>query len=84
MFIGAVGALTGVFACFVNFTSLDTVIHDYANEFGGSRYLFPMLFAWFATILVLCFREEVDGDLGAASSNTIPAKMETKSQRPLK
>jgi hypothetical protein len=57
MFIGAAGALTGVFACFVNFTSLDTVIHDYANEFGGSRYLFPMLFAWFATILTLLFAD---------------------------
>jgi hypothetical protein len=55
MFLGAVAALSGVFACFVNIRSLDAVI-GYTADVAGARYLLPMLLAWFATPLTIFFR----------------------------
>jgi hypothetical protein len=57
MFLGAVAALSGVFACFANITSLDAVI-GYTADAHGARYLLPMLLAWFATILTMFFSDQ--------------------------
>ena len=52
MFLGAVAALSGVFASFVNITSLDSVMF-YTEDGSGGRYLLPMLLAWFATMMTM-------------------------------
>ena len=57
MFLGAVAALSGVFACFVSITSLDAAI-GYTADAHGARYLLPMLLAWFATTLTLLFSDQ--------------------------
>ncbi|MGA2241975.1 MAG: hypothetical protein ABSH11_08030, partial [Verrucomicrobiota bacterium] len=57
MFLGAVAALSGVFACFVNIRSLDAVI-GYTADAHGARYLLPMLLAWFATTLTMLFSDQ--------------------------
>jgi hypothetical protein len=62
MFFGAVAALSGVFASFVNITSLDAAI-GYTEDGYGARYLLPMLLAWFATMMTMFF-----GDLPSSAS----------------
>jgi hypothetical protein len=57
MFLGAVAALSGVFACFANITSLDAAI-GYTADAHGARYLLPMLLAWFATTLTMLFSDQ--------------------------
>jgi len=54
MFLGAVAALSGVFASFVNISNLTQVIGYTADELAG-RYLLPVLLAWFATVLTMFF-----------------------------
>jgi hypothetical protein len=54
MFLGAVAALSGVFASFASITSLDAVI-GYTADAHGARYLLPMLLAWFVTTLTMFF-----------------------------
>ena len=66
MFLGAVAALSGVFACFVDITSLDWVISNYTGEIAGVRYLLPVLLAWFAATLTVLFAD-------ARSTGTIHA-----------
>ncbi|MGA2179071.1 MAG: hypothetical protein ABSH15_05755 [Verrucomicrobiota bacterium] len=56
MFLGAVAALSGVFASFVNITSLAHVI-GYTVDSAAGRYLLPVLLAWFATILTMFFAD---------------------------
>jgi hypothetical protein len=56
-FIAAVGALSGVFAGFVSVTSLEWGI-GYTVDAHGTRYLLPVLLAWFATVLTLFFAEQ--------------------------
>ncbi len=57
MFLGAVAALSGVFACFADITSLNAAI-GYTVDPHGARYLLPMLLAWFATTLTLLFSDQ--------------------------
>jgi len=57
MFFGAVAVLSGVFASFVNITSLNAVIF-YTEDCSGGRYLLPMLLAWFATTLTMLFSNQ--------------------------
>jgi hypothetical protein len=57
MFLGAVAALSGVFAYFVNITSLNAAI-SYTVDPHGARYLLPMLLAWFATTLTMLFANQ--------------------------
>jgi signal transduction histidine kinase len=56
MLIGALAAFSGVFASFVNITNLDQVIGYTADKIAG-RYLFPVLLAWFATMMTLFFAD---------------------------
>jgi len=56
MLVAALAAFSGVFASFVNITNLDQVIGYTADKIAG-RYLLPVLLAWFATIMTLCFAE---------------------------
>jgi hypothetical protein len=66
MFFGAVAALSGVFASFVNITSLNAVIF-YTEDCSGARYLLPMLLAWFATMMTMFF-----ADLPSSTSTPAP------------
>ena len=54
MLVGALAAFSGVFASFVNITSLDQVIGYTADNTAG-RYLLPVLLAWFATMMTVFF-----------------------------
>jgi hypothetical protein len=64
MFIVITAALTGVFASFVSVRGLGETI-DYTLT--GGRYLFPVQFAWFATILTMIF-----ADLPSSASSLAP------------
>jgi hypothetical protein len=75
MFAGAVGALSGVFASFVRITSLNSAI-SFTVDAHGTRYLLPMLLAWFATVMMLCFREESVSDSKSAPSKAGPVSGE--------
>jgi hypothetical protein len=68
-FIAAVGALSGVFASLVSITSLNSAI-NFTVDAHGTRYLLPMLLAWFTTTLTLCFREEPGVDTKTAGTKT--------------
>jgi len=67
MFLGAVAALSGVFASFANIFSLDDTVIYYTADFAGARYLLPMLLAWFATMMTMFF-----ADLPSAASMLAP------------
>jgi hypothetical protein len=54
MFLGAVAALSGVFASFIGINDLTLVINLTKDQAGG-RYLLPMLLAWFATMMIMFF-----------------------------
>ncbi len=71
MFLGAVAALSGVFACFVNITSLDAAI-GYTVDAHGARYLLPMLLAWFATIMTLFFMDQPSPASTPSTGATVP------------
>jgi hypothetical protein len=73
MFLGAVAAISGIFACFVNITSLDAVI-GYTVDTAGTRYLLPVLLAWYATVMTLCLMGEPDGEPIACTSPNMPEK----------
>jgi hypothetical protein len=57
MVVGALAAFSGVFASFVNITSLNAAISGYTVDVHGGRYLLPVLLAWFATIMTVFFTE---------------------------
>jgi hypothetical protein len=56
MLVGALAAFSGVFASFVNITSLGQVIGYTADDVAG-RYLLPVQLAWFATMMTMFFLE---------------------------
>jgi hypothetical protein len=56
MLVGALAAFSGVFASFVNITSLVQVVSYTANDVAG-RYLLPVSLAWFATMMTVFFAE---------------------------
>jgi hypothetical protein len=56
MLVSALAAFSGVFASFVNITSLAQVIGYTADDIAG-RYLLPVLLAWFATMMTMFFAE---------------------------
>ena len=72
MFLGAVAALSGVFACFANMRGLDAVL-GYTADAHGARYLLPMLLAWFATTLTLLFSSQPGSEPIPATSPGEPA-----------
>jgi hypothetical protein len=57
MLVGALAAFSGVFASFVNITSLNAAISGYTVDVHGGRYLLPVLLAWFATMMTVFFTE---------------------------
>jgi hypothetical protein len=71
MFFGAVAALSGVFASFVNITSLDAAI-GYTEDGYGPRYLLPMLLAWFATMMTMFFADLPSSASIPGTDTTIP------------
>ena len=56
MLVGALAAFGGVFASFVNITSLAEVI-GYTKDDAAGRYLLPVLLAWFATMMTMFFAD---------------------------
>ena len=54
--VGALAAFGGVFASFVNITSLAEVI-GYTKDDAAGRYLLPVLLAWFATMMTMFFAD---------------------------
>ena len=65
MLVGTMAAFSGVFASFVNITSLTQVVAYTVDDVAG-RYLLPMLLAWFATIMTM-----VLGDLPSSASTPV-------------
>ena len=53
-------AFSLVFASFVTAGSLERLVDYYTQEIASSRYLFPLLVAWAATVVVMLFREPAD------------------------
>jgi tetratricopeptide (TPR) repeat protein len=54
MLVGALAAFSLVFAALSNITDLVSII-GYTGDNTAGRYLFPMLLAWFATIITMLF-----------------------------
>lgn len=54
MFVTVTAALTGVFASFISIKGSSETI---SYTLLGERYLLPMLFAWFATIMTMFFAD---------------------------
>ena len=71
MLIGALAAFSLVFASFVNITSLARVI-GYTTDNVAGRYLLPILLAWFATIMTLCFMGEPAGEPTPGTGTIVP------------
>ena len=73
MFLGAVAAISGVFACFADITSLNAAI-GYTVDPHGARYLLPMLLAWFATTLTLLFSNQhsIESTSGTTAGDSRP------------
>ena len=69
-------AFSGVFASFVNVTSLDAVIGYTADAHAG-RYLLPMLLAWFATVMTLCFMGAPADEPAPGTGTVVPQNTET-------
>ena len=65
VFWSSLGAFSIVFASFVSVSGLDHVIMERTADNTSERYLFPMLLAWGATMVILSF-----GDMPPA--NAIP------------
>ena len=82
MLVGALAAFSGVFAGFVNIVSLTAVL-GYTIDAHAGRYILPVLFAWFATILTMLFADQhsmastfgtIASDLCSPSSASPPAR----------
>jgi hypothetical protein len=71
MLVGAQVAFGVVFASFFNVTSLVAVIGYTADHIAG-RYLLPILLAWFATIMTLCFMGEPAGEPTPGTGTIVP------------
>ena len=72
MFLGAVAALTGVFAGLANNSDLNTAI-GYTVDGNGARYLLPMLLAWFATLLTILFWNQPASETTPGATASSPA-----------
>jgi hypothetical protein len=80
MLVGALAAFSGVFASFVNITSLGQVIGYTADDVAG-RYLLPVQLAWFATMMTMFFVEPPSPALTPGTSKTIARKKSNRSRR---
>ncbi len=80
MFIAAVAALSGVFASFAGITDLDLTM-GYTADAHGARYLLPAMLAWFATTLILLYRDDPANP--APPLQSLAPRMGTVSSRPL-
>ena len=72
VYASALIVLAVVFASFVSVSSLDTVIVDRIADQASIRYLFPILLAWGATMVVMFFRD-FSPPASVASDQTVPA-----------
>ena len=80
MLIGALAAFSGVFASFVNITSLTEVI-GYTTDDAAGRYLLPVLLAWFATMMTLFFADPSSSATTPRLKPGKPARGGRKSKR---
>jgi hypothetical protein len=72
VFVGAMIAISVVFASFVSISGLDDVISNRMADIAAGRYLFPMLLAWAATTLTLFFGD-FSPPASAPNGQTVPA-----------
>jgi hypothetical protein len=56
VFVSTIAAFSAVFSSFVSVTNLAQVL-DYTSDRNAGRYLFPMLLAWYATIMTLLYAD---------------------------
>jgi len=57
VFVSAVIAISVVFASFVSTSDLNVVISGRMDDNDNGRYVFPMLLAWAATMVIMFFRD---------------------------
>ena len=57
MLVGALAAFSLVFAGLSNVITMSVSIIGYTADINAGRYLFPLLLAWFATMMTLFFAE---------------------------
>jgi len=75
MLAGVLAAFSLVFAALSNVSDLSSTI-SYTSENTGGRYLFPMLLAWFATMMTVFVKE-------LPSAASISSRMGAKPDQPL-
>jgi hypothetical protein len=72
VFVSAMVAFSVVFASFVSGSGLSDVISARTAENEAGRYLFPMLLAWAATMVILFFGN-FSPSVSATNGQTVPA-----------
>jgi hypothetical protein len=71
MLVSALAAFSMVFASLSNISDLASIIRYTADNAAG-RYLFPMLLAWFSTIMTMFFTDLSLSISTPGTSATIP------------
>ena len=72
MFLGAVAALSGVFASFVSIKGLSEATNIYTHDLNGGRYLLPVLLAWFATTLTMFYSDQTPMESTSKPNAAVP------------
>jgi hypothetical protein len=62
--------LSFVFASFVSTTSLTRMLEYYTQEIASTRYLFPILAGWSASMVTLLFRDPPPRAPGASDADS--------------
>ncbi len=73
MLVGALAAFSLVFAALSNVITLSVSIIGYTADINAGRYLFPLLLAWFATMMTLLFAEPPSFTLNPTGLKKKPA-----------
>ncbi|MGA2787219.1 MAG: hypothetical protein ABSF60_06800 [Verrucomicrobiota bacterium] len=71
MLVGALASFSLVFSSLYNVTSLAAVI-GYTKDHIAGRYLLPILMAWFAIVMTLCFMEPPGGEPASGTDTIVP------------
>jgi hypothetical protein len=71
VFVSAMIAMSVVFASFVSISGLNHVIFERTVDNTTGRYLFPMLLAWAATMVILFFPDQPSSTSTPASGTTV-------------
>jgi tetratricopeptide (TPR) repeat protein len=71
MLVGAMAALSVVFASFVSIGGLIETTNLYTDDLAAGRYLLPVLLAWFATMMTVFFADPPSSTSTLAPSTTV-------------